>query len=127
MSTNHEQSSSARNYLRALRNLKTSLATPVLEPRDLSGIIKDFEMTYELSWKVLKKVLRDQGHQTQGAKDVYAQAFRLGYIDDEATWLSMIEDRNQSAHVYDEAQAQLIVSRIAHRYLPVLEKLAATL
>lgn len=63
MSANNQNSSEV-NFKRALQNLKRSIATPVLEPRDLSGIIKDFEMTYELSWKVLKKRLRNDGHET---------------------------------------------------------------
>ena len=47
------------NFKKAHENLLQAVSTPVTEPRDLSGIIKDFEMTYELSWKVLKKVLRE--------------------------------------------------------------------
>ena len=35
-------SSSQVNFLQTLENLRRSLSTPVLEPRDLSGIIKDF-------------------------------------------------------------------------------------
>ena len=49
--------SSSKNFKKALANLERSLASPISEPRDLSGILKDFEMSYELSWKVLKKRL----------------------------------------------------------------------
>ena len=116
-------SSSVVNYERALKNLRRSLATPIAEPRDLSGVIKDFEMTYELSWKVLKKILLDQGVQTQGAKDVYTQAYRLNLIAHESVWLSMIRDRNQSAHVYEEKEAAEIAERIRTHYLPLFESL----
>lgn len=109
-------SSSFDNLCRAYKNLDRSLATPVAEPRDLSGIIKDFEMVYELSWKVLKKRLLAEGHQTQGARDVFAKSFQLGFINDQAVWLEMIDDRNNAAHVYDEASAQKIVDRVRSRY-----------
>lgn len=122
--TNQKTSSSTQNFLRALANLKRSASTPIVEPRDLSGIIKDFEMAYELSWKVLKKTLRAAGHETLGAKDVYTKAFQLGYLQDEKPWLEMIQDRNQTAHVYDEGDAKAIAERIIREHLPTLEKLS---
>lgn len=109
-------SASFENLCRAYKNLDRSLATPVTEPRDLSGIIKDFEMVYELSWKVLKKKLLADGHQTQAARDVFAKSYQLGLIHDQSVWLEMIDDRNNAAHVYDEASAQKIVDRIRAKY-----------
>lgn len=114
---------SRSNFSRALANLRRSLSAPITEPRDLSGIIKDFEMTYELSWKVLKKVLLENGHQTQGAKDVFSQAFRLAYLPSEQPWIEMISDRNQAAHVYDENDAKKIVDRIRSVYFSAFEEL----
>lgn len=115
--------SSYVNFKKALSNLQRSLATPVREPRALSGIIKDFEMTYELSWKVLKKALKRQGHETQGAKDVYAKAYQLGYLTQETTWLKMIEDRNQTSHVYDENDAKDIALRIQTEFVTAFQEL----
>ncbi len=108
---------SSENFLRALKNLERSLATPIAEPRDASGVIKDFEMTYELSWKVLKKRLRQDGHDTLGAKDVYTKAYQLGYLKSQDVWLSMIESRNQTAHVYDENDAKKIIDLIRKIYM----------
>lgn len=116
---------STENFKKAFSNLKQSLATPITEPRDLSGIIKDFEMTYELSWKSLKKLLLNQGHQTLGAKDVFTKAYQLGYLTDEKTWLNMIEDRNQTPHVYDEHSAKQIVERIKAAYFEKFQELLA--
>lgn len=118
---------SEENFHRALENLRRSLASPITEPRDLSGIIKDFEMAYELSWKVMKKALLNQGHQTLGAKDVFTRAFQLGVIDSQHPWLQMIEDRNQTSHVYDEASAGQIVERIRSTYLALFDGLKVRL
>ncbi|MBM4252513.1 MAG: nucleotidyltransferase [Deltaproteobacteria bacterium] len=117
-----EGSSSFVNLRKAIANLRRSLATPVAEPRDLSGIIRDFEMVYELSWKVIKKVLLADGVDTTGPKDVLTKAFQLGYIDNEAAWLGMIQDRNNAAHVYDEAAARVLVDRIRSQYLGLVDK-----
>lgn len=128
MSGNKPGSSSVHvNFIRAFQNLKRSLASPIQEPRDLSGIIKDFEMSYELSWKVLKKILKEAGHETLGAKDVFMKAYQLGYLNREDTWLKMIEDRNQTSHVYDESEARKIVARIKAEYSVAFEELAGSL
>ena len=37
------------NLERALKSLKDSVSAPIREKRDLSGIIKDFELVYELT------------------------------------------------------------------------------
>jgi nucleotidyltransferase substrate binding protein (TIGR01987 family) len=117
------QNSSVVNFKRAFANLERSLAHPITEPRDQSGIIKDFEMTYELSWKALKKKLIEQGHQTLGAKDVYTKSYQLGFLSNEKVWLAMIEDRNLTSHVYDETSAMQIISRIKDLYLPAFREL----
>ncbi len=119
------KNSSAENFSRALANLKRSLATPITEPRDQSGIIKDFEMTYELSWKAMKKMLLNQGHQTLGAKDVFSKAFQLGFLAEEGPWLAMIEDRNLTSHVYDEEAAMQIINRVRTKYLDLFTELQA--
>ena len=120
-------SSSAQNFLKSLKNLERSVSTPITEPRDLSGILKDFEMVYELSWKVLKKLLNEQGHQTLGAKDVFSRAYQLGYLEEESVWLKMIEDRIHTAHVYDETEASRIVKKVIESYLPAFHKLKSNL
>ena len=121
------QGRSLTNFLRALQNLEQSVALPIQNHRDISGVIKDFEMAYELSWKVLKKVLREAGHETLGAKDVYTQAFQLGYLDAQEPWITMIQDRNQTAHVYDENDARGILARITSNHLPAFLALRAKL
>jgi nucleotidyltransferase substrate binding protein (TIGR01987 family) len=123
MSGSKSPQSSEKNFARAFQNLKRAISTPIQEPRDLSGIIKDFEMTYELSWKVLKKKLKSDGHETLGARDVFSKAFQLGYIHHEKSWLMMIEDRNQTSHVYDENDAKLILERIQQNYLGLFDEL----
>lgn len=115
-------SSSFTNLEKSYRNLERSIGAPVTEPRDLSGIIKDFEMVYELSWKVLKKFLESEGLQTSGPKDVFTKAYQSGYISDESIWLAMINDRNHAAHVYDAGEAQKIVDRIRSDYVGLVKK-----
>lgn len=115
------------NFQKTLRNLERSLSTPVMEPRDLLGIIKDFEMAEELSWKVVKKWLKSQGHESMGSKDVFSKAFRFGLINNELGFLTMIDDRNQAAHVYDENEANQLAERIRNSHLALLKNLEKSL
>lgn len=111
------------NFEKVLQALKRSASTPILEPRDLSGIIKDFELAYELAWKTLKLFLKEQGQETGPPKDVLRKAFRFNLITDEEIWLSILNDRNLSTHVYDEGQAKLLVGRIISDYVTTFELL----
>lgn len=115
------------NFRSWLKTLQLSVAAPIKEPRDLSGIIKDFEMAYELSWKCLKKKLLSEGHETLGAKDVYSKAYKLNYIKDEAVWLDMIRDRNLTSHVYSEKDAKDIVPRVQKTYFQGLSSIGKIL
>lgn len=112
-----------KNFSKALGALRISLASPVTEPRDLSGIIKDFEICYELSWKTLKKYLRWKGHATMSARDAFSVAFQLGILPEEKVWLDIMEDRNQTVHVYDEAFARKMCGRVRTEYFKAFEVL----
>ena len=115
------------NLNKALSALERSVAAPVLEPRDRSGIIKDFEIVYELSWKALKEHLAHQGHETGTARQVFQTAYQLGVIANEETWLRCIEDRNNTVHTYNEGMAAEMCERIGSLYLPEFRQLAQAL
>ena len=79
------------NLKRAQESLERALADPVIEDRDLGGIIKAFECAYELTWTALKRNLAEQGHNSQGAKDVFKTAWQLGLLPgDDTVWFEMI-------------------------------------
>lgn len=60
--------------------------------------IKRFEITFELSWKLLKVFLDDQGFVCNSPKSCLQQAFSFGLIKDNPNWLDMLSDRNSSVH-----------------------------
>lgn len=117
--------SKINNYVRAVASLEKSLASPITEERDLAGIIKSFEYSYELAWTTLKSVLTLQGQESQGPRDVLKRAWQCGILTagSEKTWLNMIADRNLTVHTYDEVFAQEMVMRIRHEYVAVFVKL----
>lgn len=79
-----------------------------------AGAIKFFEMAYELSWKILKRVLlvRDGKETKSGAKDIFREAAKAGYISDPELWFKFIETRNETVHAYDEGTANEVVGEL---------------
>ena len=112
-----------QNLRKALSALETAVATPITEQRDLSGIVKDFEIVYELSWKALKKYLEVHGHEVKTAKHAFSIAYQLGLIEQEEVWLEMINDRNLTVHTYNENFALELSERIRLNYLQAFQRL----
>ena len=89
----------------ALRATETDLT------RDAA--IQRFEFCFELAWKVIQEQVRTEGLDCQSPK---------GWIGNETGWLAMLEDRNRTAHTYDEALAKDVYRRLSS-HLPLLQAL----
>jgi nucleotidyltransferase substrate binding protein (TIGR01987 family) len=103
---------------RALDRFAEILAEPVdAKTYVLDAAIQRFEFCIELYWKTLKRMLLAiAGEDMPFPKLVFDAAYRLGWIGEEALWIAALKDRNYSAHVYSEAQARDIYSRLAGHY-----------
>lgn len=77
------------------------------------GVIQRFKFTYELSWKMLKKVLAFKGLEVSNPRDVFREAARQKLIDDPAVWFDFIRKRNLTSHVYNRDCAQDIFESLA--------------
>jgi len=108
------------NYRRALVHLQS--AVELMAQRELSqlenhGVIQAFEFCWELAWKLMKDYLQWQGiADLAGARDATREAFRQGLIDDGQAWMAMLQDRNRTAHTYNEATMLELLSAIRERY-----------
>lgn len=94
---------------------------------DNDGVIQRFEFTFELLWKTLRLFLLDEGIITKSPKEALKETFRFGLIKDEEIFLDMLEDRNQTSHIYSEEISKEIVLRIKKFYLSKLTKLSKEL
>jgi len=78
--------------------------------KDITATIKAFEYCYELSWKLMKRIIETEStEQLQGTKDVFRAAGRLGLIADPKKWFFFLDERNVTAHTYDEELAEELV------------------
>ncbi len=78
----------------------------------LDLVVKRFEFTFEMSWKVIKRYLDFTGIGCLNPRTCFKEAFSQGLIEEEDTWLDMIEMRNLSSHVYDEDEIKEILDRL---------------
>ena len=71
-----------------------------------AGVIQNFEITYELSHKLLDRWLRDELALSTNAlgsrRNRYRIASEHGLIQDFEVWMGYHEARNATSHIYDE-------------------------
>ncbi len=116
------------NYQRALIHLQS--AVELMAQRELSqlerqGVIQAFEFCWELAWKLMKDYLQWQGiSDLSGPRDATREAFRQGLVKDGQIWMAMLQDRNRTAHTYNEATMLELLSVIRGSYATELSALA---
>jgi nucleotidyltransferase substrate binding protein (TIGR01987 family) len=104
----------------ATDRLKTSIAeyTVNFSSTARDGIIHRFELCTELAWKSTREYLIDQGYtELNSPKAVMKQAYSDGLVSDSEQWASLLNDRNLTSHIYDEATAAEIFDKITSVYL----------
>ena len=96
-----------------------------VEPDKLmkAGIIKTFEFTFELAWKLMKRILDKQGIDCDSPKSTIKEAYKFGLIDDGDTWIEMLEDRNLTTYPYGEDFIEGVYSRTQKSYVFLFGKL----
>lgn len=100
---------------RALDRLREALAEPSPTELMIDGIIQRFEFVFELYWKTFKAIVEHEGFRANSPRDSIRKAFAAGLIEDEAAWIELLEARNLTAHIYDEATARRIHDRVRER------------
>ena len=53
--------------------------------------------------------------------------YRMGFLDDQAVWLLMLQKRNNAAHMYDENEIDEMLLLIRDSFIPAFAALEATL
>ncbi len=74
----------------------------------ITASIQAFEYTYELYWKILRKVLIQVygvSDLTGSARVVFQKAAELNLIKDLDFWIACIDKRNETVHTYEETAA----------------------
>lgn len=95
---------------RAHQKFTEALDFPIEEPY-IEAAIQRFEYTFELSWKLMSSILKDEGLEEFGPKNVIRAAARIGLISEPQKWLDFANARNEASHIYKEE----IALRVFHQ------------
>ncbi len=98
-------------------------------PFVISGILSQFSIQFELGWKVLKRLSEHEGmSRGMGSpRGVIRAAYQYLDFMDESLWLSMLKDRNDTAHLYDGRSARALADRIILAYIPEFQRMRAAI
>jgi nucleotidyltransferase substrate binding protein (TIGR01987 family) len=111
------------SYLeQALERLNKTLYSADQQHHDVyrDATIQRFEFTFELTWKSLKAYLRDEGFDVRSPREVLKKAFTMALLGtEEDLWLTMLNDRNSTTHLYDQTLAEAVFRRILN-YAPAI-------
>ena len=94
-----------------------------------TGVIGQFNLTFELSWKALQAVLRlhgVEGAETGSPREILQLGYKVGFVSDSAVWLLMLRKRNTSIHIYYEDKIDEMILLIRDSFIPafvVLEQM----
>ncbi|OGX11746.1 MAG: nucleotidyltransferase [Omnitrophica bacterium RIFOXYB12_FULL_50_7] len=98
---------------KAAASLERAVSRAKQSPRDTElrdAVIQRFECTYELCWKMLKRQLEAESANPSeidglSFKDLLRQGAERGIVRDVEVWFVYRDQRNITAHVYDEKKA----------------------
>ena len=95
-----------------------------------SGVIQNFEVTYELAWKMIKRWLEQNFSSDYVAGVTRHELFRLAreslLINDVDKWVVYHKSRNETSHTYDAITADEVFI-IAHDFIHDAKKLLVIL
>lgn len=116
------------NCLTILRNADFKLA----DNNDIyrTGVIGQFNLTFELAWKALQEILRlhgAEGADTGSPREILQLGYKLGFVNDSAVWLLMLKKRNASVHIYNEQEVDEMILLIRDSFIPAFVVLEKTL
>ena len=95
-----------------------------------TGIIGQFNLTFELAWKALQTVLREHGAQsadTGSPREILQIGYKMGFLDDSAVWITMLKKRNTSVHIYNEDEVDEMLLLIRDSFTPAFAALEKVL
>ncbi len=116
------------NCLRVLESVNFDFANEDEVYR--TGVIGQFNLTFELAWKALQAVLREHGAQgadTGSPREILQLGYKMGFVDDSVVWITMLKKRNTLVHIYNEDEIDEMLLLIRDSFTPAFVALEKSL
>ena len=95
-----------------------------------TGIIGQFNLTFELAWKALQEIMKMHGVEeasTGSPREILQLGYKIGFVNDPEIWLLMLKKRNTSVHIYNEDEIDEMIILIRDSFIPAFKVLNGTL
>ena len=79
--------------------------------KDKTAAIKAFEYCYELSWKMMKRILALRGKDVYSPRPIFREAALEQLIDNPEVWFEFQMKRNLAVHTYRQENIESVVLR----------------
>ena len=86
-----------------------------------TGIIGQFNLTFELAWKALQEIMRlhsVEGAATGSPREILQLGYKIGFINDSQVWLLMLKKYNTSVYSYNEDEVDETIVLIHDSFIP---------
>ncbi len=116
------------SYQRAFALLRAgveSMEAHALNPLEQEGLVRRFNCTWELSWKVLRDYLEHSGVvlSTITPSAVIKAAFAANLISNGEIWMEALDTRNRMSYTYRRDVFDQVIQAISTRYIPIFDDL----
>ena len=91
-----------------------------------SGVVFQFNLTFELAWKALQGVMRLHGAEaaeTGSPREILKLGYKLGFVNDPEVWLEMLKNCNLAAYIHDEDMVDTLILLIRDSFIPAFSRL----
>lgn len=113
-----------RSFCNSLTGLCEARHRDMKDSFVLSGTVQKFNLTFDISWKVMKDIVVKYHKKSDFAvgspREVLRAAHSVNLIDNDI-WMHMLEDRNELARDYDGLLAEECAEKIVNQYIPIFE------
>lgn len=95
-----------------------------------TGIIGQFNLTFELAWKALQEIMKMHGVEeasTGSPREILQLGYKIGFLNDPEIWLLMLKKRNTSVHIYNEDEIDELILLIRDSFIPAFKIFKETL
>lgn len=111
------------NFSRSFLLLEKYTENELKNELERAGVIQFFEVSFELSWKVMKDYLEAEGLIVKSPRETIKTAVQIELIENGQDWLDGLMMRNSTVHLYDEEAAEKAITEILSTYIPIMKQL----
>lgn len=80
------------DFRNILAKWKEALNEPETELSRDAAILR-FELTYEVGWKLIQVLAREEGYEVKSPRQAFRQAFSMEWVTDEVVWADILKAR----------------------------------